>query len=227
CAAIFVNSRRHVAASPFLRRIDAEYIEAPPGVDPGMAEAPFSPKKPYLLFVGKLDVAGKGWDVLLRAWRILRERRPDLELTAAGAPPADAIRERGVTCTGFIHSREKLAELYASAAVTVLPSVIPESFGMALAEALIAGCPIVGSDIGGIPAVIEEGVNGYLAPAGDAEGLAAAMERALENGRELRRTILKNREAYMHRYNWDRTARIVAAILRRIGGEGRPVERRS
>jgi len=58
----------------------------------------------------------------------------------------------------------------------LLPSAT-ESFGLAALEAMACGVPVIASDAGGIPEVVENGKTGYLAPPGDA---AAMAERALQ-----------------------------------------------
>jgi glycosyltransferase involved in cell wall biosynthesis len=69
-------------------------------------------------------------------------------------------------------------ELLACADLFLLPSE-SESFGLAALEAMASGAPVVASNAGGLPEVIEHGVSGYLLPVGDVEGMAAAGIRLL------------------------------------------------
>ena len=57
----------------------------------------------------------------------------------------------------------------------------PEPFGRSIAEAQAVGKPVVGSAVGGIPELIEDGVNGYLFLPGDVDKLAACVVRLLDN----------------------------------------------
>jgi glycosyltransferase involved in cell wall biosynthesis len=67
----------------------------------------------------------------------------------------------------------------------VLPS-LSEGFGIALVEAMAAGCPVVATAVGGIPEVVLEGHTGVLIPAGDSTALADALARLLKDGSKAR-----------------------------------------
>ena len=76
--------------------------------------------------------------------------------------------------------------MMAEASVFALPSIIAadgqmEGIPVALMEALASGRPVVTTSISGIPELVENERNGLLVPPGDAEALAAALERVLSN----------------------------------------------
>jgi glycosyltransferase involved in cell wall biosynthesis len=235
---LFVNSLPYIQASPYLRHLQAghlpiKFVEAPPGVDAVISKGQrngagvaHEQKNRYLLFVGKPHVKSKGLGVLEAAWRRLRVKYPDVDLMVIGdtTQHEDTSRHResqrseeGLHYLGKVASRQDLADWYASAQATVLPSTsTAESFGMVLAEALLAGCPIVGSDVGGIPALVEHGKNGYLVPRGDVAALTRALELTLEHQEDLRQAILQQRQVQKERFSWDRTSSIVASHLSQV-----------
>ena len=216
CEAFMVPSRTFADRSPHLDGVNRKIIAAPPGVDPVMAEGRCKGERPYLLFVGKPHLKSKGFYLLLRAFKRLHAQRPDLELVVVGRMEKGYRKseEMGVRYVGYVASRRELADWYASALVTVLPSTIPgESFGMVMAEALIAGCPVVGPRKGGVPELVENGLNGYLFSPEDVSDLVKAITFALKHQEELRNHIVKKRKMYRKRFNWDHTVEIVAEIL--------------
>lgn len=80
----------------------------------------------------------------------------------------------------FLGKQENVEELFAISDVKLLLSE-KESFGLVLLEAMACGVPGVGSDIGGIPEVIEHGVNGFIAPLGDTDAVAQYVLEILKN----------------------------------------------
>ncbi len=80
----------------------------------------------------------------------------------------------------FLGRIENVAPLLSSADLFLLPSE-NESFGLSALEALACGVPVVASNAGGIPEVIQEGVTGALLPVGDVDGMASAAIRILSD----------------------------------------------
>lgn len=76
----------------------------------------------------------------------------------------------------FVGVVDQVASLLNMADLFLLPSST-ESFGLVALEAMASGVPVIASDIGGIPEVVEEGQTGFLAPVGDVDAMA---ERAIE-----------------------------------------------
>src|SRR5207253_4308304 len=123
----------------------------------------------------------------------------------------------------FVGAREhgEVIRYMRAADVFVLPSLI-ESFGIVLVEAMSCGLPIVASKVMGIPAVVEDGVNGVLVPPGDEAALAAGMIRLLTDpaarNRIADRNILKAADYVLPRI----ADRFLALWRGRGGGRGRP-----
>ena len=150
--------------------------------------------------VGRLE-RRKGLEVLLEATQTLAGRRPDLGVVLVGEGPDREMLERQAGALGlgdrvlFAGRREDVPRVLAALDVFVLPSH-SEGLSIALLEAGAASCPIVATDVGGNPEVIEDGRSGVLVPAGDpralAEGLATVLddpERARALGAAASRTV--------------------------------------
>jgi glycosyltransferase involved in cell wall biosynthesis len=124
----------------------------------------------YALVVARMSPE-KGIDVAIEACR-----RVGIPLVVAGAGldgGADVSERDEVRFVGRVDDA-RLAELRAGAALALVPSRSAETFGLAAAEAMAAGLPVVGSRVGALPELLEqEG----MAPPGDARALAEAIER--------------------------------------------------
>lgn len=145
-----------------------------------------------LLFVGRL-VEKKGLAVLLEAMR--RVTTP-VTLTVVGDGPLRADLERraaGLDAT-FVGQlgRPDLARAYGAADVVVVPSVEAASgdkdgLPVAMLEAMGSGCALLASDLPGLNEAVHDGVSGVLVPSGDAERLAAAIDRLGEDRETVRK----------------------------------------
>jgi glycosyltransferase involved in cell wall biosynthesis len=138
--------------------------------------------------VGAID-PGKGQDVALDALRRLRERGRDIQLTMVGrvasAPFYDDLRrrvnvDRLVDQVRFAGTTEDVFAALELADICLVPSRI-DAFPATVLEGLVSGTPLVASNVGGIPEVVEDGVHGLLVPPGDADALAGAIDSLIED----------------------------------------------
>jgi len=81
----------------------------------------------------------------------------------------------------FLGQRDDVPQLLSAMDVVVHPSQVVESFGRTVAEAHAVGRPVVASDLGGIPEIVENGVNGYLFDAADIESMASRILNLLDD----------------------------------------------
>jgi glycosyltransferase involved in cell wall biosynthesis len=128
----------------------------------------------------------KGVEYFLDAASIVAERFPDVRFLVAGDGGSrkeleDRARRLGlearIVFTGF---RSDVRELLSEAAISVLPS-LSEGTSNTLLESMAAGLPVVATQVGGNPEVIEDGVSGLLVPPRDSAEIAAAVGRLLED----------------------------------------------
>jgi glycosyltransferase involved in cell wall biosynthesis len=132
------------------------------------------PSEPFVLFAGDPSTH-KGVDVLLEAWQ--RPELRDIRLVIAASRPMDRPVGPGVSVVHL--PRPAMAAAWRAATLAVVPSVWAEPFGMVAMEALAAGTPVVASDIGALPEVVRDGVDGVLVRPGDSGALASAVTSLL------------------------------------------------
>ena len=127
--------------------------------------------------------------------------------------------QQRVHCLGRI-SEEELVELYRRGQLFVMPNIVVpgdmEGFGIVMLEAGACGLPTLAADLEGIRDVIDEGVNGWFAPSGNAEAFAARIESLLNDPDGLRAASERTAEYVTSTFRWDATAqRYLDAIRRR------------
>ena len=140
-------------------------------------------KKNYILEFGKL-CKDKGTETLLEVAKLM----PDKEFVFVGYGPAiDMMPEvKNATYLGF-KSGDELNRIIAEASISVCPSEWYENCPFSVIESISYGTPVVGSRMGGIPELIEEGINGELFEAGNVEDLKNKIEKILKNNETLHR----------------------------------------
>ena len=118
---------------------------------------------------------------------------------AAYEAEALGIRDKVI----FLGKQDSVAEILSCADLFLLPSA-SESFGLSALEAMAAGVPVVAARTGGLPALVEDGVTGSLAPVGDIEAMAAAGLEILRDAETWRRMSEASREVAVQRFGVDR-----------------------
>lgn len=139
-------------------------------------------------------IRGKGIDTLLTAFASLVEEEPGVCLEIAGEgkerPALEHLASRlglgdRIRFRGWIPAHDMPA-FFGPALVAALPSRVEEGHPMALREAALAGCALVGTDLGGIRDVVQQGETGLLVPPEDPHALAKALRHLLQNPDEAR-----------------------------------------
>ncbi len=129
---------------------------------------------------------GKGHALLIRAFKKIRREKPQARLVIVGEGSLmESLRDLvtrlelsdAVIFTGFL---EDVPQILATFDVAVLPSYF-EGMGRVLLEAMAMEKPVVGTAVGGIPDLIEQGLNGYLVSPGSEKELAAAVLKILDD----------------------------------------------
>lgn len=182
--------------------------------------------RPIVLVVARLE-RQKGHTTLLRAAVDV----PGVVFAFAGSGSEQAALEREATALGvtdrvlFLEHRTDVPDLLAAADVFVLPSS-NEGLPLALLEATAAGIPIVASDIGGNRDIVTDGETGLLVPLGDANALAGAINRLVQDPAFARRLGEAGAARFEERYTAAAMARGVERVYREVlGGSADEVKR--
>lgn len=170
-----------------------------------------------ILSVGRL-IDWKGTIYLIDAMPLVLQRYPNALLLIIGSGPEmehlvqrvhQLTLEENVTFLGVV-SNEDLQAYYHAADVFVLPSINKsgktEGLGVVLLEAMASGCPVIGSNVGGIPDIIRDEENGFLVPEQDPSVLAERIVRIFSDA-NLREKFRKNGHSRIEEsYTWDTIA---------------------
>ena len=178
--------------------------------------------KDFLLYFGRLDVFHKGLDTLLEAIAILARERPGIEIRIAGrGKDAERLKtlasalgvEKNVRLLGAVSDAERNT-LFAEAAVQLMPSRF-EGFGLAAAEAMAAGVPLVAAAAGSLPEVVDAPRGGVLVPPGDAKALATATAQLLDDP-AARDELSSSARQSARRFSWDAVANAHLSFIENI-----------
>jgi glycosyltransferase involved in cell wall biosynthesis len=185
----------------------------PNGVDVD-AFKPAAKRDKVILYVGR-QTAHKGLPYLIQAFTEFVRANGDYRLVLVGERLEGGIdlslvklsKELGisnrVSFTGRLPERE-VRSLMGSATCLVLPS-LAESFGMAVLEAIASATPVVATNVGGIPDIVQHGLNGLLVQPADSHALAESIARIVSDSK-LRRRLSENGKETCRKFSWDKIA---------------------
>jgi len=215
-----------------------------PRVDPRpiLRRYPELAGKPVVFHPARMGLA-KGNDVAVKAFHRVLRHFPDAVLVLAGSERIvdwentqqagiryvlDLIRHfdmKKQTIIG-VFSIEEMPAMYAASTIVLYPSTAPEPFGLTLLEAPAVGKPIVVSNVGGMPEIIRDGINGFIVPLRDSECLAERIVQLLGDARLRERIGMTGlaivRDHYHKELMTDNHVRVYQQLL-----AGRPLPRES
>lgn len=176
------------------------------------------PESPLLLYVGRLSAEKEIERIKPVLDSIPGARlalvgdgpyRPELEQIYAGTP---------THFVGYLTGTD-LASAFASADAFIFPSRT-ETLGLVLLEAMAAGCPVVAARSGGIPDIVDDGVNGYLFDPLDERGAIAATQKLLANTSE-KVLLRRNARLEAEKWGWAAATRQLQQFYRDVAGVSR------
>jgi glycosyltransferase involved in cell wall biosynthesis len=218
---------RNVVPSSFLAGVFAGH-DIPAAIIPNTIDAgqfafrTRDPLRPRLLSTRNLEPM---YNVActLRAFELVRARRPDATLTLVGAGSQEPELRRMAASLGLRHVRfagrvpqDEIWKLYAEADI-YLQSPDIDNMPSSVLEAFASGNPVVSTDAGGIPAIVRHGVNGLLAPRDDHRGLAASVLRLLDEP-DLAAALAEAGRRECEQYRWPAVRRQWLEVYRELSG---------
>jgi glycosyltransferase involved in cell wall biosynthesis len=182
-------------------------------------------KGPLIAFSGG-SVVIKGSNVVVAMLPHLYERVPEARVAIAGpvegtVAAALQMQHPNALLLGRLPFKA-MRQLFARADLALMPSIWPENSPVTIFENHQVGTPVVGSRIGGIPELVEEGRTGYLVPPGDPEALARAiathLARPAVDQRRMRQACVESVRALSLERHVDALLAVYAEVLAEESG---------
>jgi len=234
-AADWVCATSRIMAAEVGKYCERLAVVTPFGIDCEQFKPAAPTEKPnddFVLGTVKGLESNSGVDYFLRAVQLLVEKHPRgrLRIIIVGDGPRrqdfEKLAERLglaplVTFVG--HVRHDEVPKYMKRFSVYISLSLAESFGVAVLEACACGVPVVVSNVGGLPEVLDNGKIGFLVPPRDIPAAAAILERLYTDGELRRRSGQQGRSWVMDHYEWSSTARIMEDLYRKAvaGASGR------
>jgi len=226
CDICTANSKATASAVSEIARIGPKLVVIPPGVDPKVfhpvamasgieTKVDREASEAVILTLARL-IKWKGINYLIEAMPLVLQQLPQARLVICGDGAERKDLEKLTQQLNLAHSvsfegripNEQLPDYYRSASVFVLPSIVDitgetEALGVVLLEAMACGTPVIGSNVGGIPDIITDGWNGFLAKQKNPQDLADKIIKLLSD-EEMRQMFSDNGlQRISERFSWE------------------------
>ncbi len=172
-----------------------------------------------ILSVGYL-IERKGFTYLISSIKEVLKEHGNIKLNIVGSGPEEQKIKNHITNLNLEEhveiisniSDEELLKMYNSSDLFVLPSIVDsqgntEGLGVVLIEAMACKLPVIGSNIGGIPDIVEDGVTGLLVPQKNVSELSKSINKIIENPDISERIAEKGYKMVKSNFSWERIAK--------------------
>ena len=204
-----------------------------PGVDTKgiLAKYPQLKGRKVIFHPARIGLA-KGCDISVKAMNIVRQKDPDAFLVLAGSKNivdwggsqqkdiaylVDLIKHFGMEDDVLIdmYSLAEVKELYEVSDICLYPSSASEPFGLTMLEAMAMSKPMIVTNMGGMPEVIKDGINGFVIPVRDFEAMATRICRLLDDTKLRERFGYTGREMVESQYTKEKVTHDTLAVYRK------------
>lgn len=180
----------------------------------------------------------KGCDTSIKAVSVVKKMEPNVVLVLAGSKNIidwGQTQQKDIAyLVGLVkhfkmkdnvmidmYTLDEVKELYEVSAVCIYPSTAPEPFGLTMLEAMSMSKPMVVTNMGGMPEIIKDGINGFVVLVKDFEALAAKIWQLLENKKLNKRFGYTGRQMVDSQYTKEAVAKNTLSVYEKLlEGEG-------
>ncbi|RLJ03982.1 MAG: glycosyltransferase family 1 protein [Candidatus Aenigmatarchaeota archaeon] len=205
-----------------------------PGIDTThiLSKYPQLRDKRIIFHPARISLA-KGCDVSIKAMNIVKKAFPDSILVLAGSKNIIDWGETQQKDIAYlvnlvkhfnleesvlidIYSLEEVKELYEISEVCIYPSTVSEPFGLTMLEAMAMQKPMIVTNAGGMPEIIEDGINGFIIPIRDFEDLAAKICQLLSDKKLNARLGYTGRQMVVSQYTKEKVTQETLSVYKKV-----------
>ena len=204
-----------------------------PGVDTThiLAKYPQLKGRKVIFHPARIGLA-KGCDTSIKAINLVRQMTPDVLLVLAGSKNiidwggtqqkdiaylVNLIKHFDMEDNVLIdmYTLEEVKEIYEVSDICLYPSSSPEPFGLTMLEAMSMAKPMIVTNMGGMPEIIKDGINGFIVPVRDFEAMAAKICQLLEDKKLKKRFGYTGRQMVESQYTKEKVTQDTLAIYKK------------